>query len=238
MRTLGSKPLEDRTILLFEFLFFSTWYCLRLFCTASNKDIKVFFNSFSYSNSSRSANSDIKVSENSRISTSSSKYNSFNWDRLKLLNSAINKKYYYLIKWLKNNVVLSSYKGELNTSFPFSRVSFGSLKDALDDGSKEGLSSCIISSISWMTSSAVFKGSVSWCSPPNINACMSRSLATASSSELRSSRSSSGDNTSWIKKKLSELLRYWRVIFYYAKWVDFGVLKIIQYFVKISLITL
>lgn len=52
------------------FFFFSTWNWRLLFWTANKSEINVFFNSFSYSNSSRSASSEISVSENSRIRTS------------------------------------------------------------------------------------------------------------------------------------------------------------------------
>lgn len=57
----------------------------------------------------------------------------------------------------------------------------------------------MMSSISWRTSSAVFTGSLSSqlppCRPFKISLCMSKSLATASSSSVRIS--SSGDDLSW-----------------------------------------
>lgn len=85
--TLGSRPLAGRIVFPFELRFFSTWYCLRLFCTANRREMNVFFSSFSYSSSSRSASSVMSVSENSRMSTSSSMYSSFSWPRLRSRSS-------------------------------------------------------------------------------------------------------------------------------------------------------
>lgn len=81
--TLGSE------LLLFRFgerggpglFFFSMWYARRLFWTASSSDMNVFFSSFSYSSSSRRASSAMRVSENSRIRTSSSMKISFSCAR-------------------------------------------------------------------------------------------------------------------------------------------------------------
>lgn len=95
--------------------------------------------------------------------------------------------------------LLSSYKGELSTSLAFSSVSLHSSR-SLQPVASSRSSSSIMSSISWITSSAVFSGSCSWCSPPKISACISRSLATASSSEL-SSKSSSGVKSFWKNRK-------------------------------------
>lgn len=86
--TLDSAILGDRpTPLLRLFLFLSTWCCLRLFCTAKSNEMNEFFNSFSSSSSSRNASSAIRVSENSLINTSSSRYNSFSCDTLNVFNS-------------------------------------------------------------------------------------------------------------------------------------------------------
>ena len=59
----------------------------RLFCTFNNKEMKVFFNSFSYSNSSRRASSAIKVSEWCWTRHSNSDRSSFSWPTLHVSNS-------------------------------------------------------------------------------------------------------------------------------------------------------
>lgn len=67
--------------------FFVTWCCLRRFCTASNSEINWFFSSFSYSNSSLSANSDMRVSLNAATSDSISPRRSVSWPEPNCLNS-------------------------------------------------------------------------------------------------------------------------------------------------------
>lgn len=63
---------------------------------------------------------------------------------------------------------------------------------------------CIMSSISRMTSSAVLTGSASACSPDRIRECMSRSWATASSSELRSASPSASSTAGSCRTSASD----------------------------------
>ena len=66
----------------------------RLFCTFSSSEMNVFFNSFSYSSSSRRANSAINVSEWCWTRHSSSESSSFSWPTLHVSNSIIKGGYY------------------------------------------------------------------------------------------------------------------------------------------------
>lgn len=95
--TFDSDELGGRPTPLFRLLrFLSTWCCLRLFCTARSKEMKEFFSSFSSSSSSRNASSWIRVSEKSRMRTSSSRYSSFSWETLNVLSSEKQRKKDYI----------------------------------------------------------------------------------------------------------------------------------------------
>lgn len=72
------------------FLFLVTWCCLRRFCTANNNEINWFFNSFSYSSSSRNASSAMRVSLRAPTKDSISPSNSVSWLEVSCFSSRTN----------------------------------------------------------------------------------------------------------------------------------------------------
>ena len=199
----------------------------RLFCTFSSSEMNVFFNSFSYSSSSRRANSAINVSEWCWTRHSSSESSSFSWPTLHVSNSIIKGGYYiphikeiilYILTLLMDGARQSVGHGALGRVGALMHVLAHIRRwrilqhpepdeyifPALNNRRVEKKPTCIRSSISLMTSSADWSGSISksggFCA--TINACKSRSDATASSS-------SDNVSTSWLgfynckKKKIT-----------------------------------